>query len=397
MKYLKILDGNVPKRKCGAEVVGGAIAAGGSLLGGLLSSSSSSSNVSSQLGAQSAENAKNRAWQTQEAEKARAFQQGILNEQNQFSQQMQDRQAYYQSPVYQSEQLRQAGINPAVYFGQQASFAGSSAPSAPSAPSPAQVGSVSGLNPVGFQPFGTSIGSILSGIGNVIQSSASARKMGIESDWLPSLLKQQVRNMTKDTELKSVLAVGQQIHNEVEKSTMPYALKQAEANLYKTLADADLSSVKTLTEDSARKLNYALEAVQKSIKGLNEKEIEKLGLEMPFYVDLLKSKINDLKASAYEHDASAGLKLSERSAQDLANEVRSYGLNDEMDATVSKWIAESTLSSAKRQEAYNQLQILRTIGSQYDSSDGKRKVDAALQSLFDLLGLHVSLSNSVHN
>lgn len=396
MKYLKILDGNIPKRKCGAEVVGGAIAAGGSLLGGLLSSSSSSSNVSSQLGAQSAENAKNRAWQTQEAEKARAFQQGVLNQQNQFSQQMQDRQAFYQSPVYQSEQLRQAGINPAVYFGQQSSFAGSSAPSAPSAPSPAQVGSVSGLNPVGFQPFGTSIGSILSGIGNVIQSSASARKMGIEADWLPSMLKQQVRNMTKDTELKSVLSVGQQIHNEVEKSTMPYALKQAEANLYKTLADADLSSAKTLTEDSARKLNYALEEVQKSIKGLNEKEIEKLGLEMPFYVDLLKSKINDLKASASEHDASAGLKLSETSAQNMANDVRSYGLSSEKVATLSKWIADSDISDAKRNEALLKLKFLeRNIDA--NSNEWRAKFVATLYEIFNIIGINAGVSASVHN
>ncbi len=397
MKYLKILDGNIPKRKCGAEVVGGALAGGGALLSGLIGSSSSSSNVSSQLGAQSAENAKNRAWQTQEAEKARAFQQGVLNQQNQFSQQMQDRQAYYQSPVYQSEQLRQAGINPAVYFGQQASFGGSSAPSVPSAPSPATVGSVGGLNPVGFQPFGTSIGSILSGIGNVIQSSATAKRLGIESDWLPEKLKKEVRLLDKQATLQQVLAVGQDIHNESARSTLPYALKQAEADLYKTLADADLMVSKTQTEDSIRKVNYAIEEVQKSIKDLNAKEVEKLGLEMPYYVNLLKAKIDDLRSSASEHDASAGLKVSEKDAQDLSNKVRSYGLNDEMDATVSKWIAESTLSSAKRQEAYNQLQILRTIGSQYDSSDGKRKVDAALQSLFDLLGLHVSLSNSVHN
>lgn len=397
MKYLKILDGNIPKRKCGAEVVGGAIAAGGSLLGGLVSSSSSSSNVSSQLGAQSAENAKNRAWQTQEAEKARAFQQGILNQQNQFSQQMQDRQAYYQSPVYQSEQLRQAGINPAVYFGQQASFGGSSAASVPSAPSPATVGSVSGLNPVGFQPFGTNIGSILSGIGNVIQSSANAKKIGIEADWLPEKLKKEVRLLDKQATLQQVLAVGQDIHNEAARSTLPYALKQAEADLYKTLADADLMVSKTQTEDSIRKVNYAIEEVQKSIKDLNAKEVEKLGLEMPFYVNLLKAKIDDLRSSASEHDASAGLKVSEKDAQDLSNKVRSAGLNDEMDATISKWISESTLSSAKRQEAYNQLQILREIGSQYDSSHGKLKVDAALQQLFDLLGLHVSLSNSVHN
>lgn len=323
MKYLKILDGNIPKYKCGAEVVGASIAAGGSLLGGLIGSSSSSSNVSNQLGAQSAENAKNRDWQTSEAEKARAFQQGILNQQNQFSQQLQDRQAYYQSPVYQSEQLRQAGINPAVYFGQQSSFSGSSAPSAPSAPSPAQVGSVSGLNPIGFQPFGTNIGSILSGIGNVIQSSASAKKMGIESNWLPEKLKKEIRLLDRQSTLQQVLAVGQSIHNEREKTLLPFALKQAEADLYKTLADADLSSTKVQTEDSIRKVNYAIEGVQNAIKSLNEKEIEKLGLEMPFYVDLLKAKINDLRASASESDSQSDLNKANSEQVRFFNELYS--------------------------------------------------------------------------
>ena len=55
---------------------------------------------------------------------------------------------------------------------------------------------------------------------------------------------------------------------------------------------------------------------------------------------------------------------------------------------------ESNFFDAKA--ARNQLVILRTIGSQYDS-DSKRKVDAALQSLFDLIGLHVSLSGQLMN
>lgn len=396
MKYLKILEGNIPLRKCGAEVVGGAIAAGGSLLGGLMSSKSSSSNVSSQLGAQSAENAKNRAWQTQEAEKARAFQQGVLNQQNQFSQQLQDRQAYYQSPVYQSEQLRQAGINPTVYFGQQASFGGSSAPSVPSAPSPAQVGSVSGLNPVGFQPFGTNIGSILSGVGNVLQSSAMAKKLGIESDWYPEKLKKEIRLLDKQATLQQVLAVGQDIHNERERITLPYALKQAEANLYKTLADADLMSTKTQTEESIRRVNYAIEGVQKSIKNLNEMEIEKLGLEMPYYVDLLKAKINDLKASASEHDASSGLKSSEKSAQDMANDVRSYGLSSEKVATLSKWIADSDISDAKRNEALLKLKFLeRNIDA--NSNEWRAKFVATLYEIFNIIGINAGVSANVHN
>lgn len=412
MSYLKILDGLIPKRKCGAEVAAAAIAGGAGLFGSVLSSQQSSSNVDSQLTAQRQENQKNRDWQTSEAEKARQWQQGMVAQQNQFQSDLQNtqfqqnrvmqaQQAYYQSPVYQRQQLEAANINPQVYFGQQASFGGSSAPaggspSAPSAPSGANVGSVGGLNPVGFQPFGTSIGSIVSGLGNALQAAATARKLGIESDWLPSMLKTQVRNLTKDSELKSVLAVGQSIHNEVEKSTMPYAVKQAEANLYKSLAEADLSSAKTLTEDSVRKLNYALEKVQDSIKGLNDKEIQKLGLEMPFYVDLLKAKINELGASAEEKRASAGLHVSETEASDLANSVRQYGLTAEKVATLSKWIADADISDAKRMDALNKLHYLGRINNTLNEGpDARSKFVTTLYELFNVIGINAGVN--LHN
>lgn len=322
MKILKLFNDYKPHLKCGAELPVGALITGGTgLLGSALSSSQSSSNVQSQLAAQSAENQKNRDWQTAEAEKARQWQQNILGQQNQFQSQLQQQsyqqslglqaqQAKYQSPVYMRKQLEEAGLNPQVYFGQSAAFSGSSAsaggsPSAPSAPSAAQVGSVGGLNPVGFQPFGTSIGSIVSGLGSALHSAAEARKLGIESDWLPQMLRAQVRNLNKDSDLKTILKVGQDIHNEIDKAKMPYALRQAEAELYKALSEIDLNSQKTLTEQSQQQLNRAIEGVQNAIKALNEKEAEKLGLEMPFVVSLIKSKIGDLQASAEEKKQSA--------------------------------------------------------------------------------------------
>lgn len=321
MKIINFFNEYRPQHCCGAEIGAAGLAGGLGLLGDIVGSSQSSSNVSSQLSAQSAENQKNRDWQTAEAEKARQWQQNVLGQQNQFQSQLQQQayqqnlglqaqQAKYQSPVYMRQELEKAGLNPQVYFGQSAAFSGSSAPSggspsAPSAPSVAQVGSVGGLNPVGFQPLGTSIGSIVSGLGSALHSAAEARKLGIESDWLPQMLRAQVRNLNKDSDFKTILKVGQEIHNEIDKSKMPYALRQAEADLYKALSEIDLNSQKTLTEVSQQQLNRAIEGVQTAMESLNKKEAEKLGLEMPYVVSLIKSKIADLSAGAEQKSQSA--------------------------------------------------------------------------------------------
>ena len=141
MKYHLLFLEYRPNRKCGAEaaVEAAMISSGANLFGSMASNAQSSANVDKHLAAQSRENQKNRDWQTAEAEKARQWQhsetlgsQAYQTSERESAQMhdmtMQSRQAMYQSPVYQSEQLQKAGLNPNVYFGSQSSFGGSSAP-----------------------------------------------------------------------------------------------------------------------------------------------------------------------------------------------------------------------------------------------------------------------------
>ena len=321
MKIIHLFNNFSPKKKCGAEIGAAALTGGLGLFGSLVSNDAQDTNINRQLGVQKEENQLNRDWQTQEAEKARQFtasqvtqqnqfQSGLQAQQQQYNLQSMKQQAYYNSPAYQRQQLEAANINPQVYFGQQSSFSGSSAQTggAPSAPSPASganVGSVGGLSPVSYQPIGTSIASILGAVGSSLRDVAEARKLGIEADWLPKQLKASIYNLKKDSDLKSFLAVGQSIHNEIEKAKLPYAVRMAESELYKNLATIDFTSEQTQTEKTKQVVNYSLDKLQETLRDLHGKEIEKIGLEMPYYVGLLKSKIAEYFASAQEHQATA--------------------------------------------------------------------------------------------
>lgn len=271
MKYLILFNDFRPCRKCGAEVWAPAtIGAAGSIFTSSMSNSQSAENRDLQLLAQMVENQKNRDWQTQEAEKARGFttserisQQGYqTSERNaafEQSKEMAGLNAYYNSPVYQSQQLKQANINPAVYFGQQSSFSGSSmsgpsggsAPSGASSPMPA---GVSGLSPVSYQPFQLDLGNLASGLASAIKSSAEAKKLGIETDWLPNQIREQLRNLKADSDLKEMQKALTAVDVAFRQQSMPYQLQMAEKSVREAVSRIELNeqqkhnlNAKTLT------------------------------------------------------------------------------------------------------------------------------------------------------
>lgn len=241
MKYHLLFLEYRPNRKCGVEpAVGAALITGATgLFGSAVSSAQSSSNVSRQLNTQARENQKNRDWMTAEAETARQWQhdetlssQAYQTSERQASQMhdidMQSRQAMYQSPVYQSEQLKKAGLNPAVYFGSQSSFGGSSAPTtgasgAPSTPNPAQVGSVSGLSPVSYQPLDLQIPALQQGISSLVDAATKSRVGGAQ---VKQLLAQAV-DLEKNAEYKSWLTDYQKLVNDFYRQSFPSRLNKA--------------------------------------------------------------------------------------------------------------------------------------------------------------------------
>lgn len=236
--------------KCGAEgLLAGAVLGGTGLIGSILNNETSSSNVAAQLGMQIKENQKNRDWQTAEAEKSRQFTTSERLAQQQFAlgamgqnanlqlrndKAMADYNAMYSSPVYQREQLEKAGINPAVYFGQQSSFGGSNvgagsvgSPSAPSGVQPHGVGSVSGLSPVSYQPFDLMIPQLGESIASTIKSLSQS---GVDKATIQKL-GEEARNMFQDSRLKQFQADYQALYNKFAESDLPNKLKEQIAHV----------------------------------------------------------------------------------------------------------------------------------------------------------------------
>lgn len=338
-----------PRMKCGAEVaaamgIGSAVS---SFAGNLFSSSQQSDNVNRQLDAQRQENAINRDWQTAEAEKARQFEAGQTLQQNQFqsglqAQQQQynlqsmKQQAYYNSPVYQSQQLRAAGINPQVYFGDKASFSGSSpvaggAPSAPTgAKSPMPVSSM-GLSPVSYQPEHLNLGTLAQGIAGSIKSLAEAKKLGVETDWLDQKTRSEIRALGADADLKSAMALGQRIMNQINDAKLPYAFEMAAKELALVCSQIELNEQNKITADSQAKVNSALEKLHKAQEHLTDKESQKLGVEMPYYAQVLKSIINKNSAETELVGAQKSSVEASTEQQRFYNEVlNSDGVKDSL-------------------------------------------------------------------
>lgn len=329
MKWKIIHDGYKPSLKCGAEVALGVGAGIASLAGSLYSNDVASSNVGRQLGAQSSENQLNRDWQTSEAEKARQFnasqQQGAFGQvqqlqsrQQQYNLQSMAQQAQYNSPVYQRQQLEKAGINPQVYFGSNSAFGGSSASSggSPSAPSPATSptpSGVSGLSPVSYQPRALDVAAI----GSAMKSFAEAKKLGVETDWLPRTLQADIMNKKSYSDLNSVLTLGARINNEIQNAKVPYSIKQAAADLARTVSECKLNESKVLTEESLQKVNASIESLNQSLSKLNNKEYERYGIFLKYYENQLQAGLANLKADT-------GKKLAETQTED---EIRQWRIN----------------------------------------------------------------------
>ena len=152
--YQKILLGcYVPRRKCGAEIVGASILGATGLLGSLVSSAGASdANTANKkltremMQFQHDENVINRDWNAEQAQIGRDFTTSERLAQQQFQQEnwkMQQSQA----PILESQALRSVGVNPAVYFSKNgvSMASGGSAPTgvSPSAPSVGMTGAPS--------------------------------------------------------------------------------------------------------------------------------------------------------------------------------------------------------------------------------------------------------------
>lgn len=399
-----------PQKKCGADPVSALVTGGFNTLGAIgdatIGYNQQSHMLNKQMDFQREENQINRDWNTREAEKARQHQSylqgqqfvqtGILqNQQQEYNMQSMAKQAEYNSPVYQRQQLQAAGINPNVYFGQQSSFSGSSgiaggSPSAPAAPSSPQASGSFGLNPIGFQPSHLNIANIASSVGGMIRDLAEAKKLGVETGLLPDEISAKIRSMNAQTDLNAALKIGQQISNELQNAKLPFAFRMAQTELEQALKNLELTEQNTLTSKSQEQVNKALERMNNELSNLHGKEAEKLGLDIKTYMINLKSILNLRSAQTAESSASASSLSQDSISKQIQNALDTKTFNDKLLATLSQYAMQNVQSDAEYNRAMIELRKLQNLVTAYNRNGGdntRTKIRAAIEDLVSLLGI----------
>lgn len=298
MKFGSLFRDFCPQRKCGPGLV--ALGAGATSLLGTAGNYAASK---SQINAQKDENQLNRDWQTAEAEKQRNWNRDMMAVQQGYNITNMQEQARLQSPVYQSQQLQQARINPAVYFGQSSSFGGSSLPSS-SIPSGASVGSVQGLSPVSYQPFGN-VADIINAVGNFDAQTAK----GLETR---TLLEEKLAGFTLDNEAKELVNKMNQVELYVQRNIKDYRIKQELQKYEKVCADTYLALASGDEKVSSTALNYAQMSLTNILSNKTGQEYEILKLELANWrtkfdalIDNFRGQTEQSRAGARNLNASA--------------------------------------------------------------------------------------------
>lgn len=412
MKIRFLFNDFCPAFKCG-EAISGVT----SMLSGVYNAKQSSENVSAQLGAQKNENQLNRDWQTSEAEKARQFESSQVLQQNQFQQNLQaqqqqfnllsmQEQAKYNSPVYMSQQLRNAGINPQVYFGNHGSFSGSSAQAggSPSAPSPARAsmpGSVQGLSPVGFQPSSLNVADLLSSFGSLISGVANAKKAGVETDWLEQSFRERLKQLMTQGNILASENVLKELSVAFKRANFGNELNKAFAEYEKVVADIGLTKKQILTEEEEQKLKRSTSNLNEAMRHLSDVQRDRLGIEIQYLPRLLESEILSNRGSAAagfgkgaESRANAAVLNEEKRIRSVAANIKEANSSQELLTVLDELHAKQAISLEQYNSAQVQLHRLDKILRGYQNSESLQKVDAILQNFFRIIGLNTSVSVS---
>lgn len=310
MKIAKIFNSYVPQKKCGAEIAAAdalTAALSGISIAGNLSASSN------QMDAQARENQLNRDWQTAEAEKQRNWSTQMMQQQNAYNIQNMQEQARLNSPVYQSQQLNKAGLNPAVYFGQSSSFSGSSLPSS-SIPSGANVGSVQGLSPVSYQPFGN-VADIINAIGNFSAQTAKGQETR-------ALLEEKLAGLTLDNESKDLINKMNRVELYVQRNIKDYRIKQELQKYEKACADTYLALASGDEKVSTSMLNYAQMSLTNMLTNKTGQEYEILKMELANWQTKFDALIDNLRGQTEQSRAGARNLNASAEQTEFFNQIR---------------------------------------------------------------------------
>lgn len=333
----------------GAILGGAAIGAFGNILGGVLGSSDNRAALRAQ--AQMQENSMNwqhnerldtQSYNSAEAQKLRDWQEKMVNQQNQ-----------YNSIGAQVQRAIQAGVNPYSMI----SPTGASAASAPSGAAAHSSGwpSVSWAPAYGAQNISARaslVKSITSGaadIASVFEKIASAKKMGVDTEYIERGMEDMLRNLKLD-------ANGQELANNYQQWVNDNADKLRNSQLDKLNAEIQLLlSEKDLNSEKVREIKHNIDKIIADT-GLTEAQTERLWNYVDKWMDADMSSQIGLRRSEsslnrarettegalqdyYDQQTETSYSQqqfldTQRDYQNMINDVKKFGLTKERAASL---------------------------------------------------------------
>lgn len=372
----------------GAEIIGSALTGGTNLIGDLIGIRKSSYNAH----LQEEQNALNREFNAQEAEKQRAWSTNERLAAQQYSTQERLAAQDYQTKSVATNirnaysAMRGVGVNPAV-FGQGVMASGSSSSPAQSSPAGGASASFNG----GISPVVANMPQLLTGAADLMNAftnsgvgDANIKLMDANARLaLQKMYGEEKANALKDLEI------------ELQRSSLPAKIKSAFQDLaklnveidflheqvYNTSEDTQLKKLqKSLTqaEEALTKQREKTESMMTRLKGF---EASQAKVTLDNLDSLLKSDIELKRSQSRDNNASAETK-------ELSNNIsRATNLTDIENALFNSSTLEMLKQSTDKEKLYQELEMQVKRSKVYKNSDTAKKVDAALSKLRDQLGI----------
>lgn len=333
-----------------------------------------------------------------------------------------NKEANYNSPVAQVKRLQDAGFNPSVLmgnFGQIGGAASGSSVASPSVSAPTAasgLGSAAGALPIDYSSFGLAESERLKNLSEMAKINVMLPAEKDEKIANADKLRAEMEKLLSERDLNEAYQTGTELDNALKQT---FGYDEAKAKLDALRTQIDYFALKgDLTEAQT-----ALTKVQKALADEDVKSAvehnRRIGEILQKYIDNLQS-ITELNKAKTVTEGSIRGELDTRSALNVANtktldSVRDFKSSYEkavseqesikswlaqktkdgqLDALISGLEADDALSQEKRTRAINELRKLKKIQSSYNNSQTKLEVDAALQNLFDIIGLHTSVGVS---
>lgn len=367
----------IPKRCCGAAVIGASILGGSALIG---TGASVLTNKSNQRYGES-QSAASRAWGTNER---------IAAQQYNTSERLATQE--YNDPRNQAMMFRAAGLNPSA-ISQGVRFEGS-------VPQSSAPGSAGGISPMGSNQV-PNIPQLISSGSDLVNALAKHK----ETDASLPLIGEEVKYYVQKTYGEQLSNDLMKIEKEFKQSTLPASIKKA----HEEVAKLEFEKIATEKQGKVFEQESKLKEAQTRLADMQTKLTGEQAIQSHYLTDnwhritesmlqLQKSQQVSNYAQANASNASARDLYASAEGKELLNNIsRATNLYDIDNALFNADTLVMLQQSDKKQELWQQLQRDIKKSSAYKNSDYQKRIDASLEKLRQILGINVSVGASASN